>query len=219
MDDEMKRAWGLALLLGAGSWSAAALAEVKVSVPAPFQLLAVQEGKLLDEHSATVKEGVAQLLVRYDGVEESRTSSDNDTHHISQPQVVRIELHSGQLLLLPEVATAGLSSGEQMAAFAKEPTLDLRDGQGQPVAFTQDELASKGLQLGIDWSERLADYNRDGGAAALALVIPALAAGGEQAGKPQSQGATGLEAQLQQLFLQADPALRKRFIGWAVPQL
>lgn len=215
----MKRAWGLALLLGAGSWSAAALAEVKVSVPAPFQLLAVQEGKLLDEHSATVKEGVAQLLVRYDGVEESRTSSDNDTHHISQPQVVRIELHSGQLLLLPEVAAAGLNSGEQMAAFAKEPMLDLRDGQGQPVAFTQDELASKGLQLGIDWSERLADYNRDGGAAALALVIPALAAGGEQAGKPQSQGATGLEAQLQQLFLQADPALRKRFIGWAVPQL
>ena len=114
---------------------------------------------------------------------------------------------------------SGLSSGEQMAAFAKEPTLDLRDGQGQPVAFTQDQLASQGLQLGIDWSERLADYNRDGGAAALALVIPALAAGGEQAGKPQSQGATGLEAQLQQLFLQADPAPRKRFIGWAVPQL
>ena len=27
------------------------------------------------------------------------------------------------------------------------------------------------------------------------------------------------EGQLQQLFLQADPELRKRFIGWAVPRL
>ena len=31
--------------------------------------------------------------------------------------------------------------------------------------------------------------------------------------------ASALEGQLQQLFLQADPELRKRFIGWAVPRL
>jgi uncharacterized protein len=216
MDDKMNRAWGLALLLGAGSWSAAALAEIRVSVPAPFQLLAVQEGKILDEHSATLKEGVAQLLIRYDGVEESRTSSDNDTHHLSEPQVVRVERHSGQLQLLPDVAAGALNSGEQMAAFAKAPKLSLDDGQGQPVAFTQDELASQGLQLGIDWPERLADYNRDGGVAALALIAPAQAVQGVS---PRPLSASGLEAQLQQLFLQADPALRKRFIGWAVPQL
>jgi uncharacterized protein YccT (UPF0319 family) len=31
--------------------------------------------------------------------------------------------------------------------------------------------------------------------------------------------ASALEGQLQQLFLTADPELRKRFIGWAVPRL
>ncbi|HAU4967175.1 TPA: DUF2057 domain-containing protein, partial [Aeromonas hydrophila] len=31
--------------------------------------------------------------------------------------------------------------------------------------------------------------------------------------------ASALEGQLQQLFLKADPALRKRFVSWAVPRL
>ena len=35
--------------------------------------------------------------------------------------------------------------------------------------------------------------------------------------RASSVPASALEGQLQQLFLQADPALRKRFIGWAVP--
>lgn len=209
----MKRVWSLALLLGCGSVSGLVLADVRVSVPAPFQLLAVQEGRLLDEHSASVREGTAQLLVRYDGVEESRNSSDNDTHHVSEPQVVRFDARGGPLILTPAAAPAALRSGEQMAAFARVPTLGLADEQGRPVAFAQDELVSRGLQLGIDWADRLADYNRDGGVAALTVAVaptprPALAV-----------EASGLEAQLQQLFLQADPALRKRFIGWAVPRL
>lgn len=209
----MKRVWSLALLLGCGSVSDLALADVRVSVPAPFQLLAVQEGRLLDEHSASVREGTAQLLVRYDGVEESRNSSDNDTHHVSEPQVVRFDASGDPLILTPAAAPAALRSGEQMAAFARAPTLGLADDQGRPVAFAQDELVSRGLQLGIDWPDRLADYNRDGGVAALTVAAaptprPALAV-----------EASGLEAQLQQLFLQADPVLRKRFIGWAVPRL
>jgi uncharacterized protein YccT (UPF0319 family) len=39
------------------------------------------------------------------------------------------------------------------------------------------------------------------------------------AGTSVPVAASELEGQLQRLFLQADPALRKRFIGWAVPQL
>lgn len=209
----MKRVWSLALLLGCGSVSGLALADVRVSVPAPFQLLAVQEGRLLDDHSASVREGTAQLLVRYDGVEESRNSSDNDTHHVSEPQVVRFDASGGPLILTPAAALAALRSGEQMAAFARAPTLGLADEQGRSVAFAQDELVSRGLLLGIDWPDRLADYNRDGGVAALTV------AAAPSQGPALAVEASGLEAQLQQLFLQADPALRKRFIGWAVPRL
>ena len=72
----------------------------------------------------------------------------------------------------------------------------------------------------MDWNGKLAEYNRSGGKAALtavAVAAPSVAmlASGAQPGVAASE----LEGQLQQLFLQADPALRKRFIGWAVPQL
>ncbi|MGL5774288.1 MAG: DUF2057 family protein, partial [Aeromonas veronii] len=52
-------------------------------------------------------------------------------------------------------------------------------------------------------------------AGAVATQPTATVAGGAQ----PVVAASELEGQLQQLFLQADPALRKRFIGWAVPQL
>lgn len=66
-----------------------------------------------------------------------------------------------------------------------------------------------GLQIGVDWSDKLATYNRGAGKAAWA------ATGVVSATVP----ADTLEAELQRLFLGADPALKRRFIGWAANQL
>ncbi|MGL5483144.1 MAG: DUF2057 family protein, partial [Aeromonas veronii] len=67
---------------------------------------------------------------------------------------------------------------------------------------------------------KLAEYNRSGGKAALtAVAVAAQTAATLSGGGQPVVAASELEGQLQQLFLQADPALRKRFIGWAVPQL
>ncbi|MCR6554186.1 DUF2057 domain-containing protein, partial [Aeromonas sp. CPF2-S1] len=58
-----------------------------------------------------------------------------------------------------------------------------------------------------------------GGKAALTAVAVAAPPAATVSSGAQPLAASELEGQLQQLFLKADPALRKRFIGWAVPQL
>ncbi len=79
---------------------------------------------------------------------------------------------------------------------------------------------TSGMLLGVDWNGKLAEYNRSGGKAALTAVAVTTQPTATLSGGAQPVvAASELEGQLQQLFLQADPALRKRFIGWAVPQL
>lgn len=70
----------------------------------------------------------------------------------------------------------------------------------------------------MDWHARLMEYNRGEGPAVLAGAADVTAAA-VATPRASSVPASALEGQLQQLFLQADPALRKRFIGWAVPRL
>lgn len=76
----------------------------------------------------------------------------------------------------------------------------------------------QGMQIGMDWHARLMEYNRGEGPAVLAGAAD-VAAAAVATPRASSVPASALEGQLQQLFLQADPALRKRFIGWAVPRL
>ena len=104
-----------------------------------------------------------------------------------------------------------------MERYARAPVLGLVAG-GQPLEVRQDTMMVQGMQIGMDWHARLMEYNRGTGKAVLATgaVAPTVAATAVQA---PSVPASELEGQLQQLFLQADPELRKRFIGWAVPRL
>ncbi|MGL5975589.1 MAG: DUF2057 family protein, partial [Aeromonas sobria] len=91
---------------------------------------------------------------------------------------------------------------------------------GRALAIQQDALVTSGMLLGVDWNGKLAEYNRSGGKAALtAGAVAAQSAATVAGGAQPVVAASELEGQLQQLFLKADPALRKRFIGWAVPQL
>ncbi|MCF5893553.1 DUF2057 domain-containing protein [Aeromonas veronii] len=201
----------LCAVLGAGSVQAM----VDVKVPENFRILAVSNGTLQDEQHATLADGEQQLLVRFEGVIPSRSSSENDRQVRSEPQVVRYQGSNQHLQL-----TASVPGDERgMQAYAKDPVVALQEN-GRVLAIQQDVLVTSGMLLGVDWSGKLAEYNRSGGKAALtAGVVAAPSINAVSGGSQPVVAASELEGQLQQLFLQADPVLRKRFIGWAVPQL
>ncbi|MFM5569069.1 DUF2057 domain-containing protein [Aeromonas veronii] len=201
----------LCAVLGAGSVQAM----VEVKVPENFRILAVSNGTLQDELHATLADGEQQLLVRFEGVIPSRSSSENDRQVRSAPQVVRYQGSNQHLQL-----TASVPRDERgMQAYAKAPVVALQEN-GRALAIQQDALVTSGMLLVVDWNGKLAEYNRSGGKAALtAGVVAAPSINAVSGGSQSVVAASELEGQLQQLFLQADPALRKRFIGWAVPQL
>ncbi|CAJ1908522.1 DUF2057 domain-containing protein [Aeromonas veronii] len=200
----------LCAALGAGS----AQAVVEVKVPDNFRILAVSNGTLQDEQHATLADGEQQLLVRFEGIIPSRSSSENDRQVRSEPQVVRYQGSNQHLQL-----TASVPGDERgMQAYAKAPLVGLQES-GRALAIQQDALVTSGILLGVDWNGKLAEYNRSGGKAALTAVAVAAPPAATVSSGAQPLAASELEGQLQQLFLKADPALRKRFIGWAVPQL
>ncbi|MGL4765024.1 MAG: DUF2057 domain-containing protein [Aeromonas sp.] len=210
----MNKHWrwaGLALLCGTASVQAA----VEVSVPENFRILAVSSGTLQDEQHATLSDGEQQLLVRFEGLIPSRSSSENDRQVRSEPQVVRYQASNQRLQLV-----ASVPADEQgMQAYAKSPAVALQES-GRTLAIQQDAMVTSGMLLGVDWNGKLAEYNRSGGSAALtAGVVAAPSINAVSGGSQPVVAASELEGQLQQLFLKADPALRKRFISWAVPQL
>ncbi|MFM5460103.1 DUF2057 domain-containing protein [Aeromonas veronii] len=201
----------LCAVLGTGSVQAM----VEVKVPENFRILAVSNGTLQDEQHATLADGEQQLLVRFEGVIPSRSSSENDRQVRSEPQVVRYQGSNQHLQL-----TASVPGDERgMQSYAKAPVVALQEN-GRALAIQQDALVTSGMLLGVDWNGKLAEYNRSGGKAALTAVAVTTQPTATLSGGAQPVvAASELEGQLQQLFLQADPALRKRFIGWAVPQL
>lgn len=202
---------GLTLLWSALGMSTAQAA-VEVVVPPDFQILAVSAGKLQDEQHATLADGEQQLLVRYEGVIPSRNSSENDRQVRSYPQVVRYQASNQRLTLVAQQP----ADEQAMVAYAKAPVVTLQ-ANGQALATQQDVLMTSGMLIGMDWRARLEEYNRSGGKAALTMAGAATTV---VAGKAVPAVATSeLEGRLQQLFMQADPELRKRFVGWAVPRL
>lgn len=185
-------------------------AEVRVEVPRDFQILAVSAGKVQDEQHAVLADGEQQLLVRYEGVIPSRNSSDNDRQIRSEPQVIRYEARGQSVRLQAAVPT----DEKGMERYAKAPVVSLLAGD-KPLKVQQEALVVNGMQIGMDWHARLMEYNRGTGKAVLATGAVATTAAVQAPSVPASE----LEGQLQQLFLRADPELRKRFIGWAVPRL
>ncbi|WP_404837091.1 DUF2057 domain-containing protein [Aeromonas media] len=203
--------WVGVMLLCAGlSCVSSVQAEVRVEVPGDFQILAVSDGKVQDERHGVLADGAQQLLVRYEGVIPSRNSSDNDRQIRSEPQVIRYEA-SGQSVRLKALVP---TDEKGMERYAKAPVVTLLAGD-KPLQVQQEALVVNGMQIGMDWHARLMEYNRGSGKAVLATGAVATTAAVQAPSVPASE----LEGQLQQLFLRADPELRKRFIGWAVPRL
>lgn len=183
-------------------------AEVRLTLPDEIRLLSAGQGHQ-EGPQLVLPDGMNQLLVQYDGVEESRSSGESDRHFRSSPQVLRFEAAGTALTF------GALPHGSaQKEAFARQPNFTLQSGLGKGVPLMQDAMVVNGLQIGVDWGSKLAEYNRSGGKAALVESLGTTPAPGAEA-----LPAGTLEGELQRLFRSADPALQRRFIGWAANQL
>ncbi|MCD8548537.1 MAG: DUF2057 domain-containing protein [Aeromonadaceae bacterium] len=205
----MRLVWAL-LCYGISLASQAA----QLSLPESWQLLALVPRQSFSSHGVTLSPGEHQLLVRYQGVIPARSSSDFDETHTSGPLWLRVQIQGDGRLQLAEPS---LADGQAMAAFAKAPQVTLTGEGGQLLA--QQAVPHKGFVLGTNYQALLEDHLALTSARAQptqAAAEPAAASAVAQA--PLKAGAVS-EAQLQQLFLQADPALRKRFVSWAIGQL
>lgn len=200
----------------------------------PLQLLATTPEQSVEEKSLTLAPGEHQLLVRYLDVIPSRSNSENDQEFRSEPQVVRFTVSGNESLTLSAPA---LNNQAAMEQYAKQPKLELN---GLATPAVQDVLPVKGFMLGVDYQDLLANYNRGSGSAVLASGVAATSATAATATTatvattavvagasavaaakpaPAAPSTTGANEQaLQQLFLQATPAERKRFMSWAVQQ-
>ncbi|WP_409420625.1 DUF2057 family protein [Pseudaeromonas sp. ZJS20] len=208
----MRLVWAL-LLSGMTLASQAAQLQLADS----WQLLALMPRQSFASHGVALAPGEYQLLVRYEGVIPARSNSEFDETHHSAPQWLRLQIQGdGQLQILDPA----LADGKAMAAFAKAPQVTLTGEGGQLLA--QQPVPLKGFVLGTDYQalleEQVALASARGASGQAVTATMAVAAAATPAASAAKAG-TVSEAELQQLFLQADPALRKRFVSWAIGQL
>ena len=199
----------LALLLPLGELSAATL-----RLDPAWQLLAAIPEQSLSGEAVSLAPGEHHLLVRYEETLPARVNGDNDETLRSEPQLLTLTVGSQDLRL----TTPTLSSDAQKRQYAKQPRARLLDGQGDEMAIAQREVELQGLQVGVDFQQLLAtQVMMTPSAPAAEVAAPMVAATASQAAAPVADEAA-LDRQLQQLFLQATPAQRKRFVSWAVQQ-
>ena len=205
----------LALLMPMG-WAYAATLKLD---PA-WQLLAIAPEQGLEGVAVVLTPGEHHLLVRYEETLPARVNGDNDEALSSEPQLITLSVGEQDLML----TTPTLGSDAQKRQYAKQPKARLLDGQGSEVAMTQREVALNGLQLGVNYQQLLASQLMTSTSTSVVAAAPATLATGAvvaPSSEPSATPAVGgraLDAQLQQLFLQATPEQRKRFVSWAVQQ-
>lgn len=184
-----------------------------------WQLLAIAPEQGLAGEAVVLTPGEHHLLVRYDETLPARVNGDNDETLDSQPQLITLSVGEQDLLL----TTPTLGSDAQKRQYAKQPAARLLDGKGNEIAMTQREVAINGLQLGVNYQQLLASQLMTSGSTSSVAVAAAPVTTGSvvaPASAPATSaiGGAPLDGQLQQLFLQATPEQRKRFISWAVQQ-
>ena len=183
-----------------------------------WQLLAIAPEQGQEGAAVVLTPGEHHLLVRYEETLAARVNGDNDETLSSEPQLITLSVGEQDLVL----TTPALGSDAQKRQYAKQPKARLLDGQGSEVAMTQREIAINGFQLGVNYQQLLASQLMNSGSTSAVAVAPPVAAGAVVAPAAEATtpavGVVSLDAQLQQLFLQATPEQRKRFVRWAVEQ-
>ena len=198
----------LALMLPLGELSAATL-----RLDPAWQLLAAVPEQSLSGDALVLAPGEHHLLVRYEETLPARINGDNDETLRSEPQLLTFSVGTQDL----QLTTPTLSSDAQKRQYAKQPQARVLEGQGREMAVVQREVKLQGLQLGVNYQQLLASQVMTAPSAPAAVASATVAAATLQGTTAGGVG-TALDRQLQQLFLQATPEQRKRFVRWAVEQ-
>ena len=198
----------LALMLPLGELSAATL-----RLDPGWQLLAAIPEQSLSGDAVTLTPGENHILVRYEETLPARINGDNDETLSSEPQLITLSVGTQDL----QLTTPTLSSDAQKRQYAKQPQARVLEGQGREMAVVQREVKLQGLQLGVNYQQLLASQVMTAPSAPAAVASATVAAATLQGTTAGGVG-TALDRQLQQLFLQATPEQRKRFVSWAVQQ-
>ena len=202
----------LALMLPLGELSAATL-----RLDPAWQLLAAVPEQSLSGDTVVLAPGEHHLLVRYEETLPARINGDNDETLSSEPQLITLSVGTQDLRL----TTPTLSTAAQKHQYAKQPQARVLEGQGREMTIAQREVEINGLQLGVNYQQLLATQVTTAPQAptlAPAAVAASLATASAPQGTAPVAGDAALDRQLQQLFLQATPEQRKRFVSWAVQQ-
>ncbi len=202
----------LALLLPLGELSAATL-----RLDPAWQLLAAIPEQTITDDAVVLTPGEHHLLVRYEETLPARGNGDNDETLRSEPQLLTLSIGTQDL----QLTTPPLSTDAQKRQYAKQPQVRVLAGQGREMAIAQREVKLQGLQLGVNYQQLLTSQLMTASPAAMAgatATVSATAVASTSQGVTAGAAGTALDRQLQQLFLQATPEQRKRFVRWAVEQ-
>lgn len=202
----------LALLLPLGELSAATL-----RLDPAWQLLAAIPEQTITDDAVVLAPGEHHLLVRYEETLPARGNGDNDETLRSEPQLLTLSIGTQDL----QLTTPPLSTDAQKRQYAKQPQVRVLAGQGREMAIAQREVKLQGLQLGVNYQQLLTSQLMTASPAAMAgatATVSATAVASTSQGVTAGAAGTALDRQLQQLFLQATPEQRKRFVRWAVEQ-
>ena len=202
----------LALLLPLGELSAATL-----RLDPAWQLLAAIPEQTITDDAVVLTPGEHHLLVRYEETLPARGNGDNDETLRSEPQLLTLSIGTQDL----QLTTPPLSTDAQKRQYAKQPQVRVLAGQGREMAIAQREVKLHGLQLGVNYQQLLTSQLMTASPAAMAgatATVSATAVASTSQGVTAGAAGTALDRQLQQLFLQATPEQRKRFVRWAVEQ-
>lgn len=202
----------LALLLPLGELSAATL-----RLDPAWQLLAAIPEQTITDDAVVLTPGEHHLLVRYEETLPARGNGDNDETLRSEPQLLTLSIGTQDL----QLTTPPLSTDAQKRQYAKQPQVRVLAGQGREMAIAQREVKLQGVQLGVNYQQLLASQLMTASPAAMAgatATVSATAVASTSQGVTAGAAGTALDRQLQQLFLQATPEQRKRFVRWAVEQ-
>ncbi len=190
-----------------------ALAEVQLTLGPCVNVQAVlgSEQTASSGQSLTLADGTRQLVL-----ECTTEMKREETLETSDAFVIRFTAENADLVLsAPDIRTR-----REMDAFNEQGNWQLKDREGQSVAFTVDVLEKEGFQLVRDYSRELAAYNRSGAAAAV-VAFPATASSELRT----NQDGLLLDSQvdpdqemvsrmLRYWYLKADEQTRKEWDSW-----
>lgn len=175
-----------------------------------WQLLAIEPTVAGTGNPITLTPGEHHLLVRYEETLPARVNGDNDETLRSSPQLITLTVANEAL----QLAAPNLSANSQKQQFATMPKVVVKDTSGRDYPVSQREIKVDGFQLGVNYQQLLAAQLATSKPAAVAIGVATAVVS-----QPAPNASMPVEdSQLQQLFLQATPEQRKRFISWAVQQ-